>query len=428
MTHSHSHGPLELPQQKLQRIRIILTALVLPLATATIVGMLLLWPPSNNTVVGSITPFAPGTTTANARVTSLKIQDCQPVTDATNPPSASNSKVNQPAANETLANNRAFEVGIACVEILDGQSTGLTVPIQIPPEKYPIIKPGDTLTILRTETAESPTPIHAYWDIARTNPLLILLGVYLLMVVAVARTRGLAAIAGLTASILVLVYFVMPALMVGKPALLVTLSGVSAMLFASVYFAHGVSIRTTTALLGTFGGMALTVVLALWQVQAVHLSGAASEEGRLIFGYLPGVSLQALLVCGIVIAALGALNDVTITQASTVWELHAANPQMTQWQVFSHAMRVGRDHIASTVYTLAFAYSGTALPALLLAMMIDRPLYQIAVTAEIAEEIVRTLIASIGLIVSIPLTTLIAAGLVKFTQQKRLATVSEDGA
>ncbi|EEH63235.1 YibE/F-like protein [Gleimia coleocanis DSM 15436] len=408
MTHSHSHGPLELSQQRLRKIRIFLTAVVAPLALATVLGMLLLWPSSGNSVVGSIDPYASGTSTASARVIGFDLDKCAPVGGIPEAP--------VPQAGE---NNRAFELGNLCAEILDGKSAGLVVLLQIPPEKFPIISEGDTLTVLRTETGDSGGVIHAYWDIQRTSPLWILLTLYLVMVVVVARLRGLAAIAGLTASILVLVYFVMPALMVGKPALLVTLCGVSAMLFASVYFAHGISIRTTTALLGTFGGMALTVVMALWQVQSVHLSGAASEEGRLIFGYLPEVSLQALLVCGIVIAALGALNDVTITQASTVWELHAANPQMSQMQIFAHAMRVGRDHIASTVYTLAFAYSGTALPALLLAMMIDRPLYEIAVTEEIAEEIVRTLIASIGLIISIPLTTLIAAVLVKVTQTRQ---------
>ncbi|MCS4485034.1 YibE/F family protein [Gleimia sp. 6138-11-ORH1] len=411
MTHSHQHGAIDLPQQHLRRIRVILTALVVPLAVLTLIGMVWLWPSSENSPVGSIPPFSEGTTVTKAKVTSLDVDNCQL-------DSAGNPSTEQPTlpGYTTIPNSDRLVPSALCAQILEGPSNGLEVQLQVAPEKFSAISVGDTITVLRTETGGTQGVIHVFWDMERTSPLLILFGIYLILVVVVARLRGLAAIAGLTASILILVYFVMPALMEGKSALLVTLSGVSAMLFASVYFAHGISIRTTTALLGTFGGMALTVFLAFWQVDAVHLSGGSTEESRLIFGFLPEVSLQSLLICGIVIAALGALNDVTITQASTVWELHAANPLMGKTKLFSHAMRVGRDHIASTVYTLAFAYAGTALPALLLALMVNRPLLEIAVTAEIAEEIVRTLIASIGLIISIPLTTFIGALLVVFTQ------------
>lgn len=411
MSHSHHFGALELPVYRLRRIRFWLTVLVVPVAVVTLLGMYMLWPSSENSPVRSLPAFAPGTTLTSGRVISLDSQTCPAALGAleTDP--------NQPQVTgdgQPVNTSRLQQLSI-CVVIEGGESNGLEVALQVPPEKFASISVGDAVTVLRTDTGTTAGVIYAFWDVERTSPLLVLLVIYLILVVSVARLRGVAAIAGLSASILVLVYFVMPALMEGRPPLLVTLCGVSAMLFASVYFAHGVSIRTTTALLGTFGGMVLTVGLALWQVQATHLSGASSDESRLIFGFLPEVSLQSLLVCGIVIAALGALNDVTITQASTVWELHAANPFMSKTQLFARAMRVGRDHIASTVYTLAFAYSGTALPTLLLAMMIDRPIYQIAVTAEIAEEIVRTLLASIGLIASIPLTTLIGAILVTLT-------------
>lgn len=417
MNHSHSHEPLLLPAKRVKRIRLWLVTLVAPLAVMTLLGIYALWPSSENSPVASIPAFADGTTLTRAHVTSLQPQDC---------PAAVGMRVDDPpqpkvAGYEQPYDTNRLQQAALCAVIEGGESNGLEVVLQIPPEKFAGISVGDSVTVLRTDTGGTAGVVFSFWDLERTTPLLVLLALYLILVIAVARVRGLAAIAGLVASILVLVYFVMPALMEGQPPLLVTLCGVSAMLFASVYFAHGISIRTTTALLGTFAGMGLTVVLALWQVQTTHLSGASTDEARMIFGFLPQVSLQALLVCGIVIAALGALNDVTITQASTVWELHTANPALSKRQLFAGAMRVGRDHIASTVYTLAFAYSGTALPMLLLAMMVDRPLYQVAVTAEIAEEIVRTLIASIGLIVSIPMTTLIGAILVTLAST---ATVS----
>ena len=130
---------------------------------------------------------------------------------------------------------------------------------------------------------------------------------------------------------------------------------------------------------------------------------------------MPGLSLRALLTCGMVVAGLGVLNDVTITQASSVWELHAANPSLGRARLFTGGMRIGRDHIASTVYTLAFAYAGTALPLILAASLIDRGVSETMLSGEIAEEIVRTLVSSIGLVLAIPATTAIAALLCRIT-------------
>lgn len=401
MAHSHEHGPITLSRKKLWRIRIFLAAIVLPLALSTVVGMWMLWPTGEASPVGTIPAVSEQSIQGKAEVTSLDPNDCvnplqAPVTqeDATYQPQT-------PSA--------------VCATVLTGDNAGENVSIQTPPEVYASVTVGTVLKILQSSPLDNSPPVYFYWDIERSTPMIWLIGLYLLLVVVVARWRGAAAIAGLGASILVLVYFIMPALMANQPALLTTLVGVSAMLFLSVYFAHGISIRTTTALLGTFGGIALTVLLALWETKAVHLSGASSEDAQLIFGFLPEINLSALLVCGIVIAGLGALNDVTITQASAVWELHAADPTMGRTHLFARAMRIGRDHIASTVYTLAFAYAGGALPALLLALMVDRPAWDVVVSSQIAEEIVRTLIASIGLIVSIPLTTFVGTVLVLLT-------------
>src|SRR5690606_12334016 len=211
----------------------------------------------------------------------------------------------------------------------------------------------------------------------------------------------------------VVVLFVLPALMTGAPPLAVALVGGSAMMFFSVYLAHGVSIRTTTALLGTFIGLAVTTGLALWGTRAANLTGTTSETSLMLFGTYPGLRLQDLLLCGIVIAGLGALNDVTITQASAVWELHAADGTMGRRRLWAGGMRIGRDHIASTVYTLAFAYVGTALPVLLMAASYDRAFLDTLMAGELAEEVVRTLVSSVGLVLAIPATTAIAAALVR---------------
>ena len=115
------------------------------------------------------------------------------------------------------------------------------------------------------------------------------------------------------------------------------------------------------------------------------------------------------MLCGIIIAGLGVLNDVTITQASAVWELYELSPGMSARRLFTGAMRIGRDHIASTVYTLVLAYAGAALPVILLFTLAGRQVGDVVTTEQVAEEVVRTLVGSIGLVLAVPLTTALAA-------------------
>ena len=269
--------------------------------------------------------------------------------------------------------------------------------------------------IYDTDAMATGTPF-LFTDIKRGNALTIMGLLYVIIVVAVAGKRGFLALLGLAASTLVIVFFILPSLMAGKPPMLVTLVGVGAIMFLSVYLAHGITIRTTTALLGTLLGLIVTVLLAYAGTRAAGLSGASDEDALILGTQLPALALPSLFICGIVVAGLGALNDVTITQASAVWELDEADPQMPRRKLFSRAMRIGRDHIASTVYTLAFAYVGTALPTLILAMLSQRPFLELLTVSQIAEEIVRTLVASIGLVLAIPATTAVGTFLVKFVR------------
>jgi len=209
-----------------------------------------------------------------------------------------------------------------------------------------------------------------------------------------------------------------PALLAGTNPVVVVCVCALAMLILALYLAHGVSVRTTTALLGTVAGLVVTVILAQLSAIYAHLNGASSEDAIALTTSVPGINMSALLVCGMVLAGLGVLNDVTITQASAVWELHGANPTMGTWKLARVAMRIGRDHIASTVYTLAFAYAGSALPLIMVAALIDRSVWATILSGEIAEEVVRTLVSSIGLVLAIPATTLIAAFLSVRTADK----------
>ncbi|PYG01658.1 Uncharacterized membrane protein [Georgenia satyanarayanai] len=376
--HRHdSHA--QIPPAQARRARTVLAALVVPLILATLAGLVALWP-TGESPVGSRELLAEGMTVEIAEVVEVTGTPGQEV--------------------------RA--------ELLTGAGEGQIIPVQVPPEVLDNgTDVGDRMRLLFSASGLGSGSPYIFWDFERTVPVAWLAVLYALVVVLVARWRGLAAMAGLAASLAVVVVFVLPALMTGAPPLLVALVGSSAMMFFSVYLAHGVSIRTTTAILGTFIGLAVTTGLATWGTRTANLTGTTSETALMLSGTFPGLRLQDLLLCGIVIAGLGVLNDVTITQASAVWELHAADQTMARRRLWLGGMRIGRDHIASTVYTLAFAYVGTALPVLLMAASYDRAFLDTLMAGEIAEEIVRTLVSSVGLVLAIPATTAIAAALVR---------------
>ncbi|WP_324651183.1 YibE/F family protein [Georgenia sp. H159] len=376
--HVHDSGS-EIPPEQARRARIVLAALVVPLLLATLAGLLWLWP-TGQSPVGSQQLLADGMSIETAEIVEV--------------------------TGEQGAEVRA--------ELLTGVGEGQVIPVQVPPEVLDNgADVGDRVRLLFSTSALGSGVPYIFWDFERTVPVAWLAVLYAVVVLLVARWRGLAAMAGLAASLAVVVVFVLPALMTGAPPLAVALVGGSAMMFFSVYLAHGLSIRTTTALLGTFIGLAVTTGLAMWGTRAANLTGATSDTSLMLQGTFPGLRLQDLLLCGIVIAGLGALNDVTITQASAVWELHAADSTMPRRRLWLGGMRIGRDHIASTVYTLAFAYVGTALPVLLMAASYDRAFVDTLMAGEIAEEVVRTLVSSVGLVLAIPATTAIAAALVR---------------
>ena len=182
-------------------------------------------------------------------------------------------------------------------------------------------------------------------------------------------------------------------------------------LFVVLYAAHGISARRTTALVGTLFGLFLSALLGWAATASAHLSGVSSEDDFVLSASAPDLRLTSVVICGVIIASMGVLNDVTITQASAVWELSSGQDDART--LFTKAMRIGRDHIASSVYTTAFASAGAVLSVLLLLVVYDRPLFTSLVTEQFAGEVVRTLVSSIGLVLSVPLTTLVAVALVR---------------
>jgi uncharacterized membrane protein len=276
----------------------------------------------------------------------------------------------------------------------------------------PRLAAGDRVRLARTVDPQTGATAYLYDDQVRDLPLGLLAVAFAVVVVLVARWRGLAALVGLGVAYGVLVLFVLPALLAGEPALAVGLTGSAAILFAVLYLAHGPSARTSAALAGTLLSLVVTGLLAVFATGAARITGLSSDVLPTVQASAPEVSVGGLVLCGIVIGALGVLNDVTVTQASAVWELAGADPGRPRRRLYASAMRIGRDHIASSVYTLVLAYAGSAIPVLLLVSLSGRSVHDIVTGDEIAEEALRGLVGGIGLVASVPITTALAVAVV----------------
>ncbi|HEV3475087.1 MAG TPA: YibE/F family protein [Actinomycetota bacterium] len=305
------------------------------------------------------------------------------------------------------------EGGVTCRRITfhlrEGPDQGTTVEqefVQTP--SSPDLSAGDQVSLARDPQA-APGFEYRFLDRDRGSLLLWLAAGFAVAVVALGRLRGLAALAGLAVSIGVLLSFVLPAILDGRNPLAVALVGASAIAFLALYLAHGFSTMTTVALMGTIGSLVLTAVLANISVGLAELSGFASEEAVVVQIGAAQIDLVGIILGGVVIGALGAIDDMTVTQASAVWELRAANPRMSRASLTAAGLRIGRDHVASTVNTLALAYAGASMPVLLLLILSRQSLATVVSGEVIATEVVRTVVGSIGLVVAVPLTTWLAA-------------------
>ncbi|GCD19827.1 membrane protein [Cellulomonas algicola] len=274
------------------------------------------------------------------------------------------------------------------------------------------VPPGTAVVLEHYPSDENGDEVWAWGDFRRGVPLATFALAFALVTVLVAGMRGFRALVGLAIAFVVLAVHLVPALVQGQPALVATLSAATLVVVAVLYLAHGFSLRTTTALLGTLGGLLMVTVLGVVGARMAHLHPGSTEDTYQLARLLgdDGVRiLQGVFLSGVVLAGIGVLNDVTITQASAVFELRASDPTASWRGLFARGMRIGRDHIASTVYTIAFAYAGASLPVLLLLELYDQPLGMTLTSGAFAEQIVSTLAGSIGLVLAIPLTTAVAA-------------------
>lgn len=383
--HSHSHSDAHVEVGIVAK-RALVGFLAL-LAVFTVAGLIWLWPSPSEVDAGihRISP-ADGVTEAEGRI----------------------------AAIETGCEGQ-FESGVGelecltfTVELLDGPEAGESVPIEVAgPPSQAGLAPGDVIDVNRHDA--DGTVAYYYKGIDRTPVMVIMAVLFTAVVFLVARWKGLFALLGLVVAGGVLVGFIIPAILVGKPGVLVALVGSTAIMFVVLYVAHGISIRTSTALAGTMIGLAVTAGLGALSVRAARLTGFADESEWDLQQLATGLDFRQLLIAAIIIGGLGVLNDTTITQSSAVFELRAAAPDMRRRDIFASGMRIGRDHIASTIYTIVFAYAGSALVVIMLLYFTSDSLLATLNQEMFAGEIIRTLGSAIGLILSVPITTGIAA-------------------
>lgn len=276
------------------------------------------------------------------------------------------------------------------------------------------LKIGDRVIISHLVNTDG-TDVYFVADLVRRRPLFWLTMAFLVAVTAIGGWRGLRSFVGLIISFLVLFSYIIPQIITGKNPIVVAVTGSFVILFTTLYLAHGFSRKTTAAVLGTIASLILTSVLALLFVNLTRLSGFGSEEAGFLTMF-PAITLnlKGILLAGIIIGALGVLDDITISQSASVFELHDTDKHLSAGELYHRGLRIGRDHIASLVNTLVLAYAGASLPLLLLFFISGGEPLSILVSREmIATEIVRTLVGSLGLISAVPITTAIAALMAK---------------
>ena len=274
---------------------------------------------------------------------------------------------------------------------------------------FPQLAAGDNVIL----GFDSVTNSYYYQDRDRMSSLWWLILLFAVTVICLARVRGLLALFAMGGTVLMLIKFIAPSVLDGNDPVLVCVVAAAAIAYFSLYFTHGFSLMTTVALAGTLIALGLTLGISWIFFELAKFSGYSSEEAFVLPFLAESLDVRGLLLGGTIIAALGALDDVTVTQAATVLELSARNHELSTRQLMISGLRVGREHIASTVNTLLLAYAGSSIPLLLLFAVSEQSLGDVANSELIAIELVRTLCGSIGLVAALPITTYLAALLMR---------------
>lgn len=400
-THGHGHSPAAPASQ---RVRTLLSWLLIPVAVIAVAGGLWLYPWGQPKPATAYPPSTP----VHGNITTALSGPCL-------------------GPGQVLLGDAAGGKPCLTVEVsmTDGAANSSSVKLTVPIEpSTPRFSAGDKVVLAYNGANPHDASSYQVVDFQRGIPLSVLAALFAIAVVVLGRWQGLAALGALLLSFAVLVAFVLPSILAGRNPLLVAIIGASVIMFIALYLTHGLSARTSVAVLGTMVSLALIGAISVIFSALAALTGLDDGTSTLIASLGHGVDARGLLLAGIVIGALGVLDDVTVTQTSSVWELRRANPDLSWRELYGAGMRIGRDHVGSAVNTLVMAYAGAALPVMLYSSISGVGLGAVLSSQEVAEEIVRTLAGSIGIVAAVPVTTALAA---LIAGQERLSTLSPDG-
>ena len=376
--HSHQHHDLLVTD----RVRRSLWIAVAGWAVVSLIALIALWPTKQ---IGHSSDLAENR--VNATVESVEVKACTG-TDVAD----------------------LVECRFLTMRVSSGARAGQTAVLElgVSSSKVRQAQVGDGLVLIE-QTLDSGEASYAFADYQRAGSMLILVLLFAVAVLLLGRLRGLGALAGLGLSVAVLLIFMLPALLQGSNPILVSIVAASVIAFASLYLAHGFSSATNVALLSTLLALSLTGLLAWAFIGLTSLTGFTDESSFYLEALGVNIDPRGLLLAGIVIGALGVLDDVTVTQVSAVGALSEAQPSLSATELYRRALSIGRDHISSTVNTLFLAYAGAALPLLLLFTETGQRIGSVALRETVAVEVVRTLVGSIGLVAAVPISTGLAA-------------------
>ncbi|MAT60708.1 MAG: YibE/F family protein [Micrococcales bacterium] len=388
MGHSHDSGAADsMVGEQLRRLLWLVVGIV---SVGTLGAMILLWPSES-------LPVTPVGEQVAGEV--LELGQCKPPAD---------------------------ECIEATVRVDEGPQAGQQVKSDIFQDATsPQIDIGTAVWLVENEPGSGQ---YSLSEINRQPAIVWLLVIFSVAVVVFARWKGLAALAGLVSSMALLIWFVLPSLLLGKDPVVVAAVGAAAIAIVAMLFAHGLHVGTAVAIVSTVIALILTLALAWIFTGFVNLSGLGNEGSYFLNLQGMDFDIRGLFLAGVVIGALGVLDDVTITQAATVAEVKRADPSANWSQLFGAGMRVGRDHVAATVNTLVLAYVGAALPTFILLTMSDAGLLQSISNEVVAQEVVRALIGGLGIIGAVPITTALMAATLASGDGDEVTADHDDGA
>lgn len=279
----------------------------------------------------------------------------------------------------------------------------------------------NTKVVLAEQTLFDGSKEVVLSDVYRMNTVYWLLALFIVVVVLIGGIKGAASFLGMFTSLVILLLYVIPQILSGANPLLIGLIGSLLIGSVTIYISHGISIKSHIALASMCSVLLLVAGLAIMAVKAAQLVGLGSEEAYFLqFTDTARINLQGLLLGGILLGALGVLDDITVSQVSIVYELFDAKKNISWLELYERGLAVGKDHVASLVNTLVLAYAGANLPLFLLLVLNKQTPTWVSLNSDIlVEEIIRTIAGSIGLVLAVPLSTFLAAQIV--TRRKMAA-------